>query len=384
MKRLFALPLLLGLLSSPLFAIDTVFLEPVVPTSPELKAQGGSSTANARGFASLFANPAAFSDSKTEVTLFSLQTNLHLSLSGLNKILDGRSMWNNLLSFDEGSLLWNVDSLVKTSTVGLEVSSGVAWVGNNLGVGLVLQGRESMRGKSLLDTKSRIDVTAMGVIGMGWPFDVGLGTLRLGGAIRPMQRMLAEVPATDLLMNLGNYGSFEASSGFGLGLDLGLRWDYAGFQTGLVVRDASGTVFNMRRYTLAQWQSGFGFPSGGGDTGKTIYRIPTVLGFGTAWTPDMGSLGALFQPSLSFDLQVPFKDEFTQPSFWTWTHVGAEAKLLRSFSLRAGVNQGYATFGLGVRVLIFDFNLAIFSDELGRYSGLNRRPGISTELAFKL
>lgn len=378
-----ALTFLLG--ASSLFALDQVFLEPVQPVSPTLKAMGGVSTSNARGYDALFVNPAAFADEKVSLTFLSLETTSHLPLSGINQILDARDSWDNtdLLAADN-PMRELVNNLVTQTGVGQEASVGLGWVGKNLGLGFLAQARVTAKGASLLETKTVFDQTYLGVIGMAWPFQTGFGTLQLGGSVRPMQRTYALVTVGDVLDNLGKFSAYTLSSGFGLGLDVGLKWKYAGFETGLAIRDASGTVLTFQEYGADEWIDGLTFPSGGAETGTTLYRIPTVIGLGTTWTPELGSLGNLFQPSLSFDLQVPVKDEFTQPSFWTWTHFGAEAKFLKLFSVRTGLNQGYVTFGLGAKLLFLDFNMAVFSDEMGRFAGLNRRSGISMEWAFRL
>lgn len=382
-KAAVALTLALG--ASSLFALDQVFLEPVQPISPTLKAMGGVSTSNAHGYDALFANPAAFADEKVSLTFLSLETTAHLPLSGVNQILDARDSWDNLdLLAAENPMRELVNTLITQSGVGQEASLGFGWVGKNLGLGFLAQARITAKGASLLETKTVFDQTYMGVIGMAWPFQTAFGTLQLGGGVRPMQRTYALVTVGDVLDNLGDFSAYTLSSGFGLGLDLGVKWKYAGFETGLAIRDASGTVLTFEEYGAEEWLDSMTFPSGGADTGTTLYRIPTVIGLGTTWTPDLGSLGNLFQPSLSFDLQVPMKDEFTQPSFWTWTHLGAEVKLLKLFSVRTGLNQGYVTFGFGATVPFFDFNVAVFSDEMGRYAGLNRRSGISMELAARL
>ena len=127
-----------------------------------------------------------------------------------------------------------------------------------------------------------------------------------------------------------------------------------------------------------------GFPSGGTTNGNTLYRIPSVIALGTTYAPDMGSMASLIQPSFSLDFQIPIKDEFTQPSFWTWTHVGAEARFLNFLAVRAGVNQGYLTFGMGAKLWIMDFNLAIYADEMGRYAGLSRRSALAMAWAFRI
>jgi len=385
MKHHLPLLTLLLLTATPSFALDQVFLEPVQPVSPSLKAQGGVSTSNASGYDALFANPAAFADDTVSLTFLSLESTAHVPLSGINRIMDARDSWGNMDLLATGNPMRAlVNDLITKSGIGMEVSTGTGWVGKNLGLGFATQTRVTAKGSSLLETKTVFDQTLVGVIGMAWPFDIGLGTLQLGGAIRPMQKTYSLVTVGDVLNNMANFEAYTLSTGFGLGLDVGVKWSYAAFQTGLAIRDASGTVFNFKEFKASQWISGYGFPSGGSSTGNTLYRVPMVIGLGTTWTPDMGTLASLFQPALTLDFQIPLKDEFTQPSFWTWVHLGAEAKLLRFVSVRTGLNQGYLTFGLGAKLFFVDFNLAIFADELGRYSGMNRRSGVSLEWAFRL
>jgi len=187
-----------------------------------------------------------------------------------------------------------------------------------------------------------------------------------------------------VITNKTNVDAYTVAAGFGLGWDLGARWDYGPFQTGLVIRDIGSTIINFQNFTGTQWSMALGFPSNGSTTGTTLYRIPTVIGLGGTWTPDVGSLASVVQPAVSADFQIPIMDQYTQPSFWTWTHLGAEVRFLRFLTLRTGLNQGYFTFGVGLKIFVVDFNLAVYTDELGRYSGLDPRSALAIELAFHL
>jgi len=64
-----------------------------------------------------------------------------------------------------------------------------------------------------------------------------------------------------------------------------------------------------------------------------------------------------------------------------WTHLGAEATFLQFLSVRTGLNQGYFTFGLGLKVPIAEFTIAVYSDEMDRYAGTTWRPAISANLS---
>jgi hypothetical protein len=385
MKHLAALPLIFLLFAGSAWGLDQKFVEPVLPVSPTLKGQGGVSTANAEGWDALFVNPAAYATKTNSLTFLDLGGTAYLPLSVISQTLENR---NSLMNFDftdpnnPNTALLN--SLLTQYGVGVDATLGAGWVGNNLGVGFLVQTQTFAKGKSLLGSVMTVEQSIMGVVGMAWPFDVGLGTLKLGGALRPIQRTYADLPVSGVLSNLANLSAYTVESGFGLGWDLGARWDYGPFKTGLVIRDAGSTVIGFKEYNAQEWITGLGFPSGGATTGSTLYRVPAVLGVGASWVPDVGSVASMVQPSLSVDFQIPIKDEFTQPSFWTWTHIGAEAKFLQFLSLRTGLNQGYFTFGLGAKLFILDFNLAIYADELGRYSGLNRRSAVALEWAFRI
>jgi len=378
------IPLLYVLIGFPLVALDQTFLEAVAPVSPVLKAQGGVSTANAEGFDALFANPAAFTAVRPSITLLDLETTAHVSFSALKSILETRDSWGKDLLDKDSRLLSTLNDLIPLMPLGGEASARMGWVGNNLGVGLAVQGRVSAKGlNNLLDSTVTMDQTTMGVIGMGWPLDVGLGTLNIGGALRPMQKAFGTAPFTLVKDETTNMSAYDVLSGFGLAWDLGLRWDYSGFKTGLTVKDIGSTKLSLKKYTGKQWVDALSLPSGGSSV-STLYLVPMTIGLGSTWSPDLGSLAAIVQPSLSFDLQIPIKDENNQPSFWTMTHLGTEVQFLRLLSVRAGLNQGYVTFGLGAKLFIVDFNLAIYSDELSRYSGVNRRPAMSFSWALRL
>ena len=366
-------------------ALDQKFLEPITPVSPALKAQGGASTGNAEGWDALFVNPAAFASDTSSLTILSLGTTGFVSLSGLNQILATRNSLTNLnLNDPNNPNTTLLNSLLTTTGTGAEISLGSGWVGKGLGLGLLIQDKSFAQGQTLLGSSFITQHSIVGVLGYAKPFDVGLGTLKIGGDIRPEQISFSSPTVADALANQLNTSAYTVSTGFGLGLDLGARWEYQEFKTGLVVRDLGSTVINLDGYSLSAWTSAGGFPSGGSAAGNSIYRIPTVLALGTSWTPDMGPLAPVMRSTLSADLQIPIEDQYTQPSFWTWTHLGAEAEFLDFLALRTGINQGYFTFGMGAKVLIVDFNLAIYTDEMGRYSGINPRPALSMEWAVRL
>jgi hypothetical protein len=377
--------LLFLVLASPAWSIDQQFLQPVVPIDSSLKGMGGVSTGNAEGWSALFVNPAAFANPTSSATLGSLGVTGYLPLAGLNEVLAAHESWGTPNFTTPNDPMTNlINSLLTSYGVGGEATLGGGWVGNNFGLGVLIEARSYGKGPNVLGTQDTLEQSTELVIGGAIPINIGLGSFKVGASVRPQQKAYSVVAATDLL----NYVKGDTSplmnetlyAGYALGWDIGARWDYAGFKTGLVIRDLGSTLYNFQGYKVKDWLSHFGIVSNGTDS-PTNFRVPTVIAVGSAWSPDVGALASVIQPTVGLDFQIPIKVQTPniEPSFWTWTHVGGEVKFLRILAVRAGLNQGYFTFGMGVSVPYFDFNFAVYTDEMGQYSGLNPRSSISLD-----
>lgn len=57
-------------------------------------------------------------------------------------------------------------------------------------------------------------------------------------------------------------------------------------------------------------------------------------------------------------------------SLWKRVHMGAETRLIRLFSVRAGLNQGYYTAGLGLNLPLLKIDLATYGEEIGTNAGM--------------
>jgi hypothetical protein len=69
---------------------------------------------------------------------------------------------------------------------------------------------------------------------------------------------------------------------------------------------------------------------------------------------------------------------------WAALHLGTEVRLMRFLALRAGLNQGYLTFGGGLRLPLLDLNAAFFTREMGRHLGDQPSSGLALEAALRL
>ena len=54
------------------------------------------------------------------------------------------------------------------------------------------------------------------------------------------------------------------------------------------------------------------------------------------------------------------------------------------FDLRAGVNQGYVTYGAAVDLWLFEVDAAVYATEQGTYGGQDRNDRYSVSLTFSM
>ena len=73
-----------------------------------------------------------------------------------------------------------------------------------------------------------------------------------------------------------------------------------------------------------------------------------------------------------------------EKSFMHMVHLGTEVDLLSGFiALRGGLNKGYISLGAGMDLAILEFNIAVFTEELGVLLGDKPRTGVSAEFAIR-
>ena len=95
------------------------------------------------------------------------------------------------------------------------------------------------------------------------------------------------------------------------------------------------------------------------------YEIPWTLDVGIGWTPDLGSLSALLRPSLAIDL-VDFLGYLENTDdLWTRINAGAEVRVLNMVDVRAGLNKGYKSVGVGLDLLLVHIDASYYWREYG-------------------
>jgi hypothetical protein len=251
-------------------------------------------------------------------------------------------------------------------------------------------------GPTLLGASGNLTATIGFIGGLSVPFDVLGFKVHAGGDIRPMIRVhapLSNSVALGMLNALANgqdmlspLNNADALYGVGIGVDLGAIAELGWFTFGLSVRDLGGTQFKYNKSTFGTLSSTFGsqlkFPAGAAVT-EDQYVIPMDVGLGFAFHPDLGSTKYFIDPSFSVDMRDLGGVLGGTRSIWSVLHGGAELKLINMFTLRSGLNQGYLTFGAGVKLLVLDMSFALFTRELGAHIGDRPSAGATLDIAIR-
>jgi hypothetical protein len=95
---------------------------------------------------------------------------------------------------------------------------------------------------------------------------------------------------------------------------------------------------------------------------------------------------SLYQELVIIDFTHSFEYKFIRDdseSFSKKIHLGTEASL-GPLDIRAGLNQGYLTYGLGLDLWLFQIDAAAYATEIGTYSGQSKNDRYSISLTFQL
>ncbi len=100
------------------------------------------------------------------------------------------------------------------------------------------------------------------------------------------------------------------------------------------------------------------------------------MDLGQSEIPQMVNVGAAIHPNfwilkntLALDINDLLKNVEGEDDFYKRIHMGGEFKFPSIVTVRAGLNQGYPTFGLGIDFWIMEINYAFYTEEIGVVSG---------------
>ncbi len=370
MKKIVLILVIVIMTAGSSFALDDPLFAPVLP---EIIGQGGAFTANAHGYGALVTNPAGFSMKGGSFTLLSANVGPYFlptkdANNGIQALMDG----------DTTAGITFLSEIITTNGIGANLNAGLGIVGKGLGLGIIIDADTYGYGKTAFGASFDGAVTTTGIAGYSLKLGTDTFGLNIGGDVRLMHRIKMEnIAITDLL---ADDPSFKAAAGNALALDLGAIMQLGSLSIGLSIRDLGGTQFMYSDFTPVD--SDAFDPMGAGDVKD--YKIPMSGTVGVSYHPDLGGLSFLFDPTVSFDYQkIFYTEDQDKTSFWTGIHAGTEIKVLRFLKVRAGINQGYATAGVGAKLLFIDVNASYFTREMGRFAGSQPNQGFTVETAIR-
>lgn len=403
------------------FSQDSYVEKPLTFNSAKILAVGNTFVANANGLEAFEFNPAGLSD-RNSVTFFSGNMNFIANFFQLgDDLIDvynsdpnttgdaDKFLDTNLAYFLDPENRANViDALLnQVSTpygdqlgangLGFTSSMSTGFTLGGIGIGLLFTLDSEVYGEERHNAELTNVLTTALLLGYSLDFDLGIVGVSAGIGVRPMYKIRSNTgvesvvtfltPEEDRDPDFDLYDDLTFLTGMGVGVDLGVKAHAFGLTAGIAVIDIMGTEIFYSENSISSIRSG-------DYLGESViddqYIVPATLKLGLAYNPEFGNLGKALNPSISLDYNLYFVDNATvqeyayQGNFWTNLSLGAEVDLFSVFAIRAGLNQGYATFGLGLDIFILELDAAIYSKELGEEVGERQQMGFVLEFALRI
>lgn len=373
MKRFMYLLSILAFLSLsfPLYAQEpTIRQYPYLYKSPRAMGMGGAYIAIGGRTDAVFYNPAALSNmpkKNWEVNLLGLSGEAGKNVLDFTKDLsdaldtsdvdgdgdrgdDQLRAVNNVLAKYRGKNL-HLD-IADWSSIGRNQGSWALALGGIGRLRLDAMTHQGFGSDGLLEINA--DAIGGGVIG----FSIGLGKGLYGGfGIKALHResLVHKFTAREIVEKqdtLGDYITDELrKSGDAIGFDVGFLYKFA--QDSWLRPSAGLSIMNIGDLKF-------------GDAGK----IPMTVNAGIAINPKIPVFDSLTLGLDYVDILNNYKEDKDIPKR---LRLGGELYLidrkLMSFGLRAGLYQGYPTFGVDLRLLIFAVSYTTYAEEVGAYAG---------------
>ena len=417
MKKILSILIIIQV-SFTAFAADTYFEKNMSFYSPKILSMGNTYVATAKGLESFEYNPAGVAGDKS-LTLINGNFNLISNLVQLSD--DLVASYNEVYGTNKTTIEYadlafylgteNRDKIIgallaQTRTpyednqfangFGFASSLSLGFVGEGFGIGLLVSLDSEVFGEEGGIPELDNVLTTSLLLGYGMSIDLGIMGLDVGIAARPMYKVRSTSefePVREFILADANSPSsadfirdLDYMTGVGVGFDLGAKAYFMGLSVGVSLIDLFGTSI-VYTNTYENIMNGIFL---GSEIIEDEYITPTTLKVGVSLNPGLGAFSKVFNPTISADYNVLFIDEGSiedyavAGSFWNSLSLGAEVELFSFINLRAGLNQGYLTAGLGLDLFILDINAAVYSRELGEEVGDRQQMGASVEIGIRL
>lgn len=176
------------------------------------------------------------------------------------------------------------------------------------------------------------------------------------------------IAALNDISTLYSSDSIPLGMGFGAGLDVGMKYIWNDtISVGLAVRDVYTALFMFNYASIDDF-------SGGGSSEFEYSSLPADYSLGILYTPHaeffnglLGEIKIMLDYNDIFDFLL---DSEYATNMLLHFGVGAEFTIFDILILRLGMSEGLPSAGMGLDLHIFQFNFAMFGQELSTQPGL--------------
>lgn len=348
--------------------------------SARLAALGGRHGTLVNDFTALFTNPAGFVEAQEE---FSIS---ELGLSVYGPVFD---IADTLVNYFGSSGSLDISGIVGPGglATGLNLSGPLAfgWVGRGLGFGLF---NRTVADAATQGATLKVQALEEFLMTGGYSFRVinkNSSLLDVGflgkGFIRGQLPLQASILTVTDLFNSNPLDTQPYTNVLGVGLDLGLLYQYAKFLSfSIVYHDAYSPVL------VVPYSSTTSFISGGAASGSGTYNtIKSSLDVGVAVSPRFEFLDR-YVSKLTF--MADYRDLL---DLWALiprnpilnVGLGFEMVVLDALSLRAGISDALPALGFGIDFSVMQLDFAMRGVELGLDPGVQTTYAVDLGLLFR-
>lgn len=382
MRRLFTVLFIALCLGGGAYAQSS--LSGLYPKDARSMGMGGAFGSLATGYQAFYGNPAGFSGPGS-LTIADLSTWAYLrpTPENLRAIVEASS--ENASEADRQAL---IDKLIAENGFGGGASAGLGWSGKGFGLGLTLVSDVLATGTSSADATLKVRNQANAIIGMALPLELGPFLFSIGVDLRAFYRLDSDgewsfaTLATAIRDGQGltaEVADLVTLGGVGIAMDTGATLRVGPLTAGFMVRDY-GYRFSMGNATIGELVEDSAFPLEGG----YAYALTPVYtaGLGLNLHNSAALSTALYA---EVDDPITFFDAATEDfeSAIGLVHAGAELEFLKFIALRAGINKGLVSVGVGLDFALIEVDAAFFSQYVDSATLPQGRSGIALQAAIR-